>query len=226
MIKSILIIAPHPDDEVLGCGGVISKLSTAGCKVFVAVVTHGHLGAPELFKKEGTERVRKEAKEAHAYLGVQETIFLDFPVLPLQVNPSYKLSGKIAELIKKYSIDTLYIPHRGDIHNDHAACFTAALVAARPINNCPVKRIYVYETLSETEWAAPFGNDTFIPTVFEDISDFIEHKLRSFSFFTTQLKDYPHPRSLDAIKNLSMYRGATVGYRHAEAFMLVREIKA
>ena len=224
-MNKILIIAPHPDDEILGCGGVIAKYIAQKREVFIAVVTNGHLGAPELFPKEGTQKVQKEAVQSHQFLGVKKTIFLDFPVLQLESNPSYKLSIAISKLIRKFEIDTLYIPHRGDIHKDHRITFEASLVAARPLNSS-VKRIYAYETLSETEWAAPFGDDAFIPNYFEDITDFIEQKLKAFQFFKTQQKEFPHPRSLKTIEVLSNFRGATVGVKNAEAFMLIREINS
>jgi N-acetylglucosamine malate deacetylase 1 len=224
MDEKILILAPHCDDEILGCGGIIAKSVKEGASVFVVVVTNGHLGAPELFSKEGTAKVRDEAMKAHQFLGVEETFFLDFPAPKLDSVPSYKLSNEMNQLIKKLEITTLYIPHRGDIHKDHRHTYEAALVAARPVNGCTVRKIYAYETLSETEWAAPFGDDMFIPTVFVDISDYIEHKKKAFQFFETQIKEFPHSRSLKAIEILSNLRGATVGFHNAEAFMLVREI--
>lgn len=223
-MKNILIVAPHPDDEILGCGGIMAKYIKEGKSVYVTIVTNGHLGAPELFSKEGTERVRSEAKEAHMYLGVKDTFFLDFPTVHLDAMPAYKLSLALSKLIKDYEIDTLYIPHRGDIHKDHRITYEASLVAARPISNCTVKRIYAYETLSETEWAAPFGDDVFIPTVFVNIEKEIDSKLEAFRFFKTQIKEFPNSRSPEIIRALSNFRGATVGSGNAEAFMLIREI--
>lgn len=225
MDEKILILAPHCDDEILGCGGAIARYIEEGVAVYVAVVTNGHIGAPELFSEEGTKQVRKEAVEAHQFLGVEETFFLDFPAPKLDSVPSYKLSIEVNKLIKTHQITTLYIPHRGDIHKDHRLTYEAALVAARPVNGCTVRKIYAYETLSETEWAAPFGDDMFIPTMFVDITEHIEKKKRAFQFFETQIKEFPHSRSLKSIEILSNYRGATVGINNAEAFMLVREIR-
>jgi LmbE family N-acetylglucosaminyl deacetylase len=130
----------------------------------------------------------------------------------------------ISKVVKEKAIEVMYLPHRGDIHKDHRITYEAALVAARPINNCTVKKVLAYETLSETEWAPPFGDDTFIPTVFESIEGHLEKKLEAFKCFSTQIKEFPHPRSLKTIEILSNYRGATVGVREAEAFMLIREI--
>lgn len=224
-MNKILIVAPHCDDEVLGCGGIIAKNVAKGNKVFVAIITNGHIGAPELFSKEGTEKVRSEALDAHTKLGVLETFFLDFPAPRLDSVPAYQISIALSKVIKSQMIDTMYIPHRGDIHKDHYISYQASLVAARPINNCTVRDIYAYETLSETEWAAPFGDDAFIPTVFEDISGYIESKIEAFKSFTTQIQTFPHPRSVDGIINLSKYRGATVGFLNAEAFMLIRSLR-
>ena len=223
-MKKILVIAPHPDDEILGCGGIIKKYAGEGKDVYVLIVTNAFVGAPELFSELGTENVRKEARDSHVFLGVKDTFFLDFPAPRLDTIPSYQLSNAILKYLTELKIDTLFIPHRGDIHKDHRIVYEAAIVAARPINNCPVRRVYAYETLSETEWAAPFGDDAFIPTVFIDISKEIEKKKAAFSYFTKQLKVFPHPRSLEGIEILSKYRGSTVGCNNAEAFMLIREI--
>ena len=223
-MKNILIIAPHNDDEILGCGGIMSKYIKQGKTVYVAIVTNGFLGAPELFSEEGTKELQGEAKKAHNYLGVQETFLLDFPAVNLDAIPAYKLSLALSKIISDFRIDTLYIPHRGDIHKDHRITYEAALVAGRPVNNCTVKRIYAYETLSETEWAAPFGDDVFIPTVFVNIEEDIQAKVEAFRFFNSQIKEFPHTRSPEIIRVLSNFRGATVGCKNAESFMLIREI--
>lgn len=223
-MNNILIVAPHCDDEVLGCGAVMARYSAMEASVYVAIVTNGHIGAPELFSKEGTERVRAEALQAHQILGVAKTYFLDFPAPRLDSVPAYKISLAINKIIKNHSIDTMYVPHRGDIHKDHGITYLASLVAARPINGCTVKKILAYETLSETEWAPPFGDDAFIPTEFVGISEFLNKKIAAFSCFGTQKKEFPHPRSLESIENLAKMRGATVGFDRAEAFMIIRNI--
>src|SRR5690606_29132669 len=111
-----------------------------------------------------------------------------------------------------------------DIHKDHRIVFEAALVAGRPINHSPLRTILAYETLSETEWAPPFGDDAFKPTVFENIESYLDKKLDAFRCFETQIKEFPHSRSLKTIEVLSNFRGATVGVKNAEAFMLIRQI--
>ena len=227
MSDKVLVLAPHCDDEILGCGGIMAKNIDAGVPVYVAVVTNGNLGAPEIFPKEGTDKVRSEARKAHKLMGVTETFFLDFPAPRLDSIPSYKLSIELNKLLKRLQIKTLYVPHRGDIHKDHRITYESALVASRPIDNCTVNKIYAYETLSETEWAPPFGDDAFIPNVFEDISGkYLQQKIDAFKCYQTQLKHFPHSRSVKSIEVLSNMRGVTVGVSNAEAFMLVREIKS
>lgn len=222
MGKNILIIAPHPDDEVLGCGGTIKKLSTQNNDVYVLIVSRGKKG---MYSEEGIQRVRQEALTAHNMLGVKETRFFDFPAPELDLVSTSVISSAISEVISEFKADTIYVPHSGDIHHDHKAVFNAALVAARPVNGCSVKQIYAYETLSETEWAAPTSNEAFIPTRFVNISDFFQLKIEAFKCFKTQLREFPNSRSLKAIEALSNFRGCTVGFTHAEAFMTIRTIE-
>lgn len=222
MSRNTLIVSPHPDDETLGCGGTMKKLSSTREKVFVLVVSRGKKG---VYSEERIRNVREEAQKAHAILGVSETRFLDFPAPDLDMISSAELSGAIAMVIRELEIGTLYLPHLGDIHHDHKAVFNAGLVAARPVQQNPVKRVYSYETLSETEWAVPKGSDAFIPTRFINISDVFTAKLEAMKCFKSQLRDFPNPRSLKSMEALANFRGSTVGFTHAEAFMTIREIE-
>lgn len=222
MKKNILILAPHPDDEVLGCGGLIQKKSQQGHPVYVLVATRG---SAKRYSEERVANVRKEALQAHAILGVTETIFLDFPAPDLDQVSKADMSGEIAQVLKKFKIEELFLPHRGDIHHDHQAIFNAGLVAARPVHGNTVKCIYAYETLSETEWAAPFATDAFIPNYFVDISDNFASKLDAMGQFKSQVREFPNSRSLQAIEALAKFRGCTVGVDRAEAFMVIRVIE-
>ena len=224
MIKNdnILIIAPHPDDEVLGGGGIMKKYADADQQVFSLIVSRG---TPKLYSDEKIQNVREEARNAHHLLGVKETIFLDFPAPELDTISVSEISRAIAQEIKKLSIRIVYLPHRGDIHHDHRIVFNAGLVACRPVGQYSVKEIYTYETLSETEWAAPFGDDAFIPTKFVNITEQMKYKLEAMKCFKSQVRTFPNSRSLETIEALAKYRGATVGFERAEAFMLIRNIE-
>jgi LmbE family N-acetylglucosaminyl deacetylase len=159
--------------------------------IYVAIVTNGFLRAPELCSKEGSENIRTETRSAHVFLSIQETFFLDFPSPRLDTIPSYQLYIGIKKIIRSNSISTLYIPHRGNIHKNHRITYEAALGAAQLIKENPFQQILAYETLSETEWAAPFPNEAFIPTYYERITeDQLEIKLKAFQFLA--LKENNH----------------------------------
>jgi len=218
---NILVVAPHPDDEVLGCGGCLARHVAQGDTVHVLVVTRGD---PAIFPVETVEKTRLELAAAHRVLGVASVDFLDFPAPGMDAIAGHKVSDAISRVIRRLQPQMLYLPHRGDIHADHRKVFDAALVAARPINGCSVKSILCYETLSETEWGYPSGDDAFKPTVFVDISNQLACKLQALNCYQSQLLPAPHPRSLQAIEALARVRGSTVGVAAAEAFVLIREI--
>jgi LmbE family N-acetylglucosaminyl deacetylase len=219
---TVLVIAAHPDDEVLGCGGVIARHAAEGESVHVLVVTRA---GPPLFRAEEVAETWAEMRQAHAALGVSKLHALNFPAPKLDTVPGHELADGIRRVIEAVQPKTLYVHHSGDIHLDHQAVYQAALVAARPINRCPVKRILCYETLSETEWASPLGAHAFVPNVFVDISPYLETKLNAMACYATQLREQPHSRSLGTLRALAVLRGNTVGVAAAEAFMLVREIR-
>ena len=165
-MKNILVIAPHADDEILGCGATISKLAKEGNSVFILIATNASVGAPELFGPEIIKQVRSEALSAHKILGVKNTFFLELPAPALDQFPIYKIANAFSKIIKDNDIDTVFIPHRGDCHKDHGVVHDAALVACRPLANCSVKQVYAYETLSETEWGVPVKSEAFVPTMY------------------------------------------------------------
>ena len=218
----VLVIAPHPDDEIIGVGGTIAKRAKDGDEVYVCVVTKGK---SPLFNDEFIEQGRKECRKADKKLGVKETIFLDFPAVMLETVPRYEFNGKISEVVNSIKPDEVYIPHRGDMQIDHQMVVDAAMVAVRPRGNNYPKRVYAYETLSETGWNIPNVVNEFIPTVYEDITDTYEVKLEAMAIFESQLSVFPEARSIGAIEALAKYRGATVSVKAAEAFSLVREVK-
>jgi len=221
MNKKILVIAPHPDDEVLGCGGLIKKSSDIGDEVYILIISRG---TPKHYSDEKIANVRNEAKQAHGILGVTETAFLNFHAPELDITNKAEISREISKYVSQWGISELYIPHRGDIHHDHRAVFEAALVAARPVGDYTVKRIYAYETLSEAEWAPPFGDDAFIPTHFVNIEHEMKFKLDAMKCFKSQVRPFPSTRSVETIEALAKFRGATVGFIRAEAFMTIRTI--
>jgi LmbE family N-acetylglucosaminyl deacetylase len=217
----VLVLAPHPDDEVLGAGGTIARLASAGRDVSVVIVTKG---GPPLFDEAFIERGRAEAREADGVLGVKETIFLEgFPAALLDTIPQSTLNAGVRDAIDAVDPELLFIPFPGDLHVDHRKIAESALVAARPNRRHGIRTVLAYEALSETNWGAP-GTPGFAPNVFVDISGQLEVKLEAMSRFASQLQPFPHERSLEALRALAVGRGAAAGVHAAEAFVLVRSV--
>ena len=220
-IERALVLAPHPDDEVLGCGGTIARLTENGNEVHVAIVTQGR---PPAFSAAQVSRVRNEAAAAHAMLGVTATHWLDLPAAELDTIPHVELNRAIDAIVTAVAPDTLFLPFAGDIHLDHQLVFRSALVSARPRGPACPTLILAYETLSETNWSAPCLAASFVPNVSVDIAGTIERKLAAFGCFASQQTPFPHERSIDALRALALLRGATVHRAAAEAFVLIREV--
>ena len=219
--RNIVVIAPHPDDEVLGCGGVMARHTAEGDRVIVVVVSRG---IPEIFDPEIIETTRKELAAAHELLGVREVRFLDFPAPKLDALPGHVLADSLTKVVRELQPHTIYFPHWGDLHSDHKAVYWATMVAARPNGGARVTRLLCYETLSETEWGTPPQANAFSPNVFVDISSFLSLKLEAMARYQTQLKEHPNSRSLKSVEAQAVYRGAIVGTHAAEAFVLAREV--
>jgi len=219
----ILVIAPHPDDEVLGCGGTIKKYSNSGDQIYLCIVTKPYI--PD-WSEDYIKEKKKQIKKSNEVLGFEKTFFLDLPVVKLDIIGQKKLNDLIYNCIKEVNPEVIYIPFFSDINKDHQLISKASMVAVRPKPGLKIKKVYFYEVPSETEWAKPAQKieEVFIPNNYEDISDYLEYKLKAMKSYKSELKKYPHPRSLEGIKILAQKRGMEAGLKYAEAFMLLREI--
>lgn len=222
MKNRILAIAPHHDDEIIGLGGTLLKHIDAGEEVFVCIVSNG---VPPLFSVEDADISREETKVCHKYMGISKTYIFDLPAAMLETVERYRLNSMFVEMIQEVKPQVVYIPHYGDMQKDHQIVTDAAMVALRPKYDHVIKKIYGYETLSETGWNIPNVQNEFIPNAFVDISEYLDKKLECMGFYKSQLADFPHARSLEAIEHLARYRGALMGMKAAEAFMVIRELK-
>lgn len=220
-MSCVLVVAPHPDDEVLGCGGVIARHVAKGDDVYVVVASKG---APDAFPPELVQQVRQEAAAANNVLGTKKLFFLDFPAPRLDSISTSLLAAALKDVVVQVHPGTVYLPHHGDIHSDHKAVYWATLVATRPNARFFPGRLLCYETSSETDWGAPIPCEAFVPTVFVDISQCLGAKLEAMKCYGSQLAPSPRARSLAAIEALARVRGSTVGVTAAEAFGLVREV--
>lgn len=220
-IRRAAVLAPHPDDEVLGCGGTMARLAAAGSEVHVVIATRGR---PPCYPEAYMERVMGEARAAHAMLRVHQTHHLDLPAAALDTLPAAEINARLGDCLDAIAPDTLFVPFVGDVHLDHQIVFTSAMVWARPRHAGAPARVLAYETLSETNWYAPGVTPGFQPNLFVDISDHLDQKIDAFAAFESQAKPFPDERSLEAIRALATLRGATVYCAAAEAFVAIREI--
>lgn len=220
-MSNILVIAPHPDDETFGCGGTILKHIKNGDKVYWAIVTSmtEELGFP----KEKINSRELEIKIVAKEYEFEKVFKLGFPTTELDKIPIKDLVNEISKCIIETKCDILYIPNYGDIHSDHKFVSQAAMSCAKWFRYPTIKKVYVYETLSETEFGINNSINSFIPNVFVNIEEFLEKKLKIISIFKSEIGEAPFPRSIDVVNGLSLFRGGASGYKNAEAFMLLKE---
>lgn len=226
MHKNTLIIAAHPDDEVLGCGGTIAKLANEGVLVHIAFLADG-VFSRESGKKDQQEELndrRAAAQQACDILGVKTVSFDDFPDNKMDAVPLLNIVKAVEELISKHQPDTLFTHHCGDVNIDHRRIHEAVVAACRPQNGHPVKKLYAFEVASSTEWQLPHSGPVFLPNYFVDISNTLDQKLAALDFYAKELRPWPHPRSRKSVEHLAHWRGATMGVEAAEAFMLGRQL--
>lgn len=217
--ERVLVIAPHPDDEVLGCGGTTAALAAAGSTVVVLTVSSD---LPPLYPAGLAATVEAEARAAHRVLGVAHSEFLHLPSVELSRMPVAQLNGGVDRVVSEFCPDLVLAPFP-DRHVDHRAVFDAAMVATRPIGaGADIGLVALYETVSETFWNAPGAEPAFAPTWFVDISTTLRAKLDAFACFRSQLQEHPGPRTLEALESLAGFRGSQQSMRFAEAFQIVR----
>ena len=213
----VLIIAAHPDDEVLGCGGVMRHYSRNGCSVHVCFVTDGTIGRTSVTAEDVRSKERM-SEEAAAILGVTSIHRLPFSDMRLDMVAHQDLNNALLDVWKAVQPTVVFVHSSTDVNLDHRRIYDAVEVLARPPIES-LRRLYTYEVLSSTEWRL---NQSFMPNTFFDVSSYLADKQRAMACYTTELREFPHPRSLQGIEVLAQYRGMQSGYMCAEAFCLVR----
>ena len=218
-MRRVLVIAPHPDDETLGCGGTLYRLKDEGCTLYWVIVTS--VSAPN-WSTEVVKRRAGEIKIVGERYGFAETHEFDFPTTTLDQIPLGDIVDRFSKIFQSIGPDTVFVPHRSDIHSDHRVVFDAATAGLKWFRNAAPKRILAYETLSETEQAlAP--QVIFQPQVFFDITSWIENKIDTMRLYKSEMGDHPFPRSEKSIRAQAQFRGLKSGAEYAEAFMLLKE---
>ena len=222
-MKRVLVVAAHPDDEVLGMGGTIALHAKHwGDCVRSLIVTDGS-STQYAGDEEKMQQKFEESEVASRALGVQEHCHLRFPDMKLDTVVHVELNAAVEQHVAEFKPQVVYCVHP-DINRDHQCLFDSVLVATRPVPGCPVRRLVTYAPLSSTEWDPPVTARPFAPNLFVDIERTIEDKLAAMRRFATELRDYPHPRSLEGIRAFAAREGSRVGVRFAEPFCVMREI--
>lgn len=222
-MKSILVVAPHPDDETLGCGGTLLRHVKNGDKVHWLIVTE--ISKDLGFSQEQVSRRNLEISQVGHGYSFAEIFRLGFPTMCLDRISKRNLIESIAGVVRKIEPEIMYIPYRNDAHTDHASVFDAAVACAKSFRYPSVRSVYVYETLSETEFGLRVHDAGFRPNLLIDITDFIDQKIAIMRLFEGEMGDFPFPRSEVCIRAQSALRGSQAGVLAAEAFMIIKEIR-
>jgi LmbE family N-acetylglucosaminyl deacetylase len=214
--RRVLAIVAHPDDEVLGCGGSLALHAAAGDRVVVGIACEGE----SLRYGPGNANQAADIQEAAQVLGAAEVRHLGFPDQRLDTMSLVELIRPLEKMVEEIQPRVVYCQYGGDVNRDHHLLFQAALVATRPIVEC-LRAVYAFETASSTDWAYP---RTFIPDTWVDIASTLEQKIRAMACYRSEVRDYPHPRSLESLRHRAAYWGNLAGLQAAEVFMTVRRV--
>ena len=225
---NVLVVAAHPDDEVLGCGGVIAKHSSINDHVYVAILGEGATSRGEkcnnmAFRDEPME-LKAAAQKANNILGVKMLEFHDLPDNRMDSLTLLDVVKIVENIVSQFQPEIVYTHHIGDLNIDHQYVHNATVTACRPQPGSSVKRLLFFEIASSTEWQIPYSAPSFQPNWFVDISDTLNMKLESLRAYGGEMREWPHSRSIKALECLARWRGASVGVEAAEAFMLGRNV--
>jgi LmbE family N-acetylglucosaminyl deacetylase len=221
-MQNVLVVAPHSDDETLGCGGTILRHREAGDRIHWLLVTVSHVDYGGFTAERIAER-EKEIERVAAHYRFDSVTSLGFPATMIDSMPLGQLVGAVSKVFRSIEPNVLYLPYRGDVHSDHTTTFDAVAACTKWFRHPYVKRVLCYEAISETEFGINPDSNGFRPNVFVDITPYFEKKLEIMREYAGELGEFPFPRSEQVVRAVASYRGATAGVEAAEAFMLLRE---
>jgi LmbE family N-acetylglucosaminyl deacetylase len=219
---NVIVISAHPDDEVLGCGGTLAKHRDNGDKIYWIITTG--IFEDTGFSKERVQTRREEIDIISSKLGIKEVFKLGYPTMTLTDETLIKMIPEIGRIFNKCEPEVIYVLNRSDAHSDHLITFKATFACTKSFRYPFVKKVLMYECISETEFGASLPENVFIPNYFVNISNFIEEKITLMKVYESEMGIHPFPRSIENIKALAHFRGASVGVKYAEAFQLLKFI--
>jgi LmbE family N-acetylglucosaminyl deacetylase len=221
-MKNCIVISAHPDDETLGVGGTILKHITNGDNVYWLIVTN--VFENQGFSKERVESRQLEISKVEKMFGFKETFNLNYPTMTLSSSSLIKMVPDISSVFSEVKPEIIYTLNRSDVHSDHRVIFDAVMACTKSFRYPFIKQILMYECISETEFAPALAEKAFLPNYFVDITNYIDKKNEIMKVFESELAEHPFPRSIENIKALAHFRGASVGVNYAEAFQLLKYI--
>ncbi len=220
-MKKILIVAAHPDDEVLGCFGTVAKLIEQGYSAYTLILGEGKRSRGEV-DSSALDGLRQEALKANSTIGIQKLYLEDFPDNRFDSVALLDIVQTIEKVKEEVKPDIIFTHSRNDLNIDHQITYKAVITATRPMQKECVKEIYSFEILSSTEWNYPLS---FSPNIFWDVSDTIDKKIEAMRCYRSELREFPHPRSLEGIRLQAQLWGMKVGKEFVEAFECVRVVR-
>lgn len=224
----ILVVAAHPDDEVLGCAGTIARLTKEGHQAHILILGEGITSRYEnrsQSEEKLVHQLQNHARSVGKLLGAQSVHFERFPDNRFDELPLLEIVKRVEKHVARVRPDVIFTHHPGDLNVDHRASFQAVLTASRPVNGCPVRDLYAFEVASSTEWAFQQVQPVFRPNVFVDITATVNKKIQGMRLYKGEVRSFPHPRSPEALRTVARRWGTVVGLQYAEAFELVRSIR-
>lgn len=226
-MKKILVICAHPDDEFLGCGATLLYFAKKGYKIKVVFLSDGETSR-NINQKKIKSLINKRKKQAELIskkAKFQKPIFFDYPDNKLDKVPILLIIKKLEKEIRNFKPEIIFTHQENDLNIDHSIAFKASLTASRPMTKTFVKKIICFETPSSSEISFQiYKKKLFNPNLFVDISPFLKKKINLLKIYKSEIKKYPHARSLKNIENLAKYRGSQIGLKYAEAFYILRQV--
>ena len=221
-MKKVIVVSAHPDDEVLGVGGTILKHVNQGDEVYWLITTCGL--ESEGFSKERVESRQREIIKVEKELGISETFQLGYPTMKLSSSSIITMVPQISEIFNQIEPEMIYCLNRTDAHSDHRYTFDAVMACTKSFRYPFIKRVLLYECISETEFGPALPENQFMPNYYVDISPYLKDKIDLLSIYESEMGEHPFPRSNRNIEALSIFRGASVGVEYAEAFQVLKWI--
>lgn len=222
----VLVVAAHPDDEVLGCGGTMAKLADAGHEIAIAILGEGVTSRADS-REDGDQNKLRElhgcSRHAADLIGAKHLHMFNLPDNRFDTVALLDVIKPIERLVEEFEPEIVYTQHGGDLNIDHQVTFRAVMTAVRPMQGSPVRALYAYEVNSSTEWSFQQFAPEFRAQVFEDISGFLDKKIEAMNAYSEESRPFPHPRSAEALRAQAVKMGSVCGMGVAEGFQLIWE---